>query len=1770
MLNLTGYNNLKIIHEGHRNIVYSAWRKKDHKQVIIKVLRSIKPEIGEIALIYHEFEVTKDLALPGVIKTYDLIEEQNQFALVQEDIQGISVSDYVKQQPIKDLSIFYKIALQMVASIGEIHRNHIIHKDIKPGNFIIDPKGLINRLTDFNIAAKLYHEVQEIVPPGKLEGTLAYMAPEQTGRMNMNIDYRSDFYALGVTFYELLTGQLPFQYTDPLELLHAHLAQPPPDASEVNPSIPKSLGKLIQKLMAKDPSNRYQSAIGIQIDLERCYKGENEPFILGLEDVYDRLNLSQKLYGREAEARLLLDSYDRVSQGGVETLMVCGYSGIGKTMLINEVHKPMVKHKGYFISGKFDQLERKTPYTAITQAFNKLARLILSEPDARFEGLKKELIKAMGSVAQLIIDLAPDMELILGPQPPLEKLPPQEMQNRMMIFFKRFLQTIASKDHPLVLFIDDLQWIDSGSLKLLEYIITDEDLSYVLLIGAFRDNEVDMHHPLRHFFKGMQDQGKMIHTLQLGPLTPANYEAFFKDSFIRDDETIKPFANLIHKRTEGNPFFCKQVISSLYKEHLVHFDHDHRQWEWNIEGIRALKITDNVVDLMLGKVAELPKETQKLLKYASCVGNRFTIEMLKLITDQSADSIGQSLWSALQEELIVTMEFGYKQVDALCQKSLADLLSKDITYQFIHDRVQQAVYQSISQDEKQSTHLTIARVLVEKEPEACKKERLFEVTDHFNQAQKLLTKKERIDVINLNYQAGLKALGANAYQPMSNYLQAGLVLTEATDWNELYELMFKLNREYAQSLYLTGAMEESAALADDLLHRAQNALDKASIYRIQYLFYQSRGKMIQALGSALNALEILGLKIPKQPSIFDVWAMMIQIKFAMWQFKWETLDKELKAMTDKNFLEASDILKEIPHLSYWVPGNMYLYLSLVGMDLILRHGRPPSSGLFLTRYSMAMLDLTRNVEQSLAIWAVAERFIACEKDKNSSAISYQLYGFFYNHLRNPFKEAYTYYQRGIRDSMDAGNLFGALANMHSISTTIRTESKSLNDLKDSVEKTLNFARKINFKFVIPYLELFLSAINNEMDLTSIDDSLHNAYENVLNQKILYSQTVASVVMARHYYFSESYVNASECHFRWFLAEEKVRYDVNGFTQKTIGALSIVKCLSQLPFLKRLHYRRHFRKLQQDVKWAAKECPPNYLHQYLILCGALSALKGREREAIRFFEEAIENAKKGDFYLWIAIANELAGDLLIEQGLPHAATYYIREAHYYYSRYGMGLKVKILEKRYPENLVSREELTARMQISDNRSISSSTTTSAALDFMSVIKASQTISREINLEKLFEKMLHIASENAGAEKAVFLEMHENGSWFIVASLSQSFQLHNIPLQLFDDIPEAIINLALRTNEPIVITDTRKDDRFSEDEYVRRIQPKSVLCVPIVHHETMVGLLYLENNLSIGSFTHDRVTVLKTLASQMAISLVNSHYLDHVQRLYNKTECFVPRSFLEILNIKKIEDVLLGACVKKNISVLFNDIRSFTTLVEKRTPEEAFAFVNRYWTFIAPIIRKHHGYIDQFLGDGLLAIFPNKPEDAIQASMAMMDALAEFNAAQKDKNDDPIKVGVGISTGLAMLGVIGEKGRHVAGIISDVANTAARVEGLNKMYGSRILLSGGTMRALTSRIPYILRKIDHVFLKGKITPTEIYEVIEWTSKLKEMGIDEYLALFSQGFHKYSLGQIQEALADFKKCLVYYPEDKAVEVLIDRCQTFLADGVPEGWNGTFVMTSK
>jgi len=657
--------------EGTRGKVFRAVTVFDKTPVIIKNLNPEFSTLRDLAELRHEYETARGLKLPGVVNPLALDRLDEQPALILEDFGGTSLQKFLKSQTIS-VELFLKLAVTLANTLGEIHSKKIIHNDINPENIILNMETGVTKITDFGIAAATSGGKHRLYNPEAIEGTLTYISPEQTGRMNRTVDHRTDFYSLGVTFYEMLLGRVPFDFSDPLELIHAHIAKRPTAPSQLNKTIPEAISQIILKLLSKTAEERYKSAFGLKADLEACVvlqkeRRDSTPFTPGAFDVSDSFEIPEKIYGREKEIEILLSTFSKVSTGQSAVLMVSGYAGSGKSVLVNEIHRPVVRQKGYFISGKFEQFQRDIPYASLIQAFRSLIKQLLTESRDRIENWRRALRDALGSNGQVIVDVIPEVELLMGKQVPIPHLPPEQSQNRFNLCFQKFIGVFTQPKHPLVLFLDDLQWADSGSLNLLTMLMTDADQKYLYVIGSYRDNEVDEINPLKTCLKSIKAGGGAFGEITVTGLTAKNILDLICDSLGCTRKTGAPLAELVLQKTYGNPFFVREFLKTLYQENLFEFDFSDG-WKWEIEQIKHINITDNVVELMAAKIKKLPEKTQKALQLAACIGNVFDLKILALATETKQVELAGWLSRATEEGLILPLGTGYRFFETLRKK----------------------------------------------------------------------------------------------------------------------------------------------------------------------------------------------------------------------------------------------------------------------------------------------------------------------------------------------------------------------------------------------------------------------------------------------------------------------------------------------------------------------------------------------------------------------------------------------------------------------------------------------------------------------------------------------------------------------------------------------------------------------------------------------------------------------------------------------------------------------------------------------------------------------------------------------------------------------------------------------------------------------------------------------------------------------------------------------------------------------------------------------
>jgi predicted ATPase/signal transduction histidine kinase len=1505
-LNFPGYSIESQIYEGERTVVYKGIRDTDAMPVVIKLMQNEYPSFSEIIQFRNQYSIAKNLDIPGIVKPYSLQTYHNGYALFME-YGGISLKEWAKNNNVEtryiaSLHDFLVVAIQIATIFDGLHRNRVIHKDIKPANILINPETKRIKIIDFSISSLLPRETQQLQNPNVLEGTLAYISPEQTGRMNRGIDYRTDFYSLGITFYELLTGELPFISDDPMELVHCHIVKQAASVNSINQNIPVIISNIIAKLMAKNAEDRYQSTLGLKHDLETCLYEYKETlditaFELGSRDISDCFLIPEKLYGRENEVETLLKAFDRVSAGAIEIMLVAGFSGIGKTAVVNEVHKPIVRQRGYFIKGKYDQFQRNIPLGAFVQAFRDLMGQLLSESDAQIQEWKSKILDAVGENGQVIIEVIPELERIIGKQEPAPELSGNAAQNRFNLLFQKFTQVFTCVEHPLVIFLDDLQWADSVSLKLMELLMT--DTGHLLLIGAYRDNEVNPTHSLMLTLDEIQKNRATINTITLSPLKQDDLNNLIADTLSCTISIARPLTELVYQKTKGNPFFSNQFLKSLYEDGLINFNFEVNHWECDIAQVKALALTNDVVEFMALQLQKLPSATQEILKLAACIGNQFDLTTLSIVYEKSQVDTASDLWKALQEGLILPISEVYKFYQGENNDRLTQEFDQLAKYRFLHDRVQQAAYSLIPDGQKQTTHLTIGQLLLHCSSQIEREEKLFDIVGHLNQGKELIVPpNERQALAQLNLAAGRKARTSTAYAAAMVYLQTGIGLLKPDCWLSEYDLTLNLYVAAAEAAYLNGDFEGMEQMTALVLDSSQTILDKIKVYEIQILARIAQSQMLEAIAVAKDALQQLGVELPGEPSEAKIGKALQAVNCQLQGRQIQEL-ADLPLMTDATSQAAMQLLAMLfPAVLTGIPSLLPL-LSSTMVSLSLQSGNTAASSVGYVIHGMVLCNFLGEVETGYAFGRLALNVLKNLNVQEHKSIVYGIFAGFIQHFQESESASIpmykTAYSTGIEigDFMNSGyaangyayTSFFSGAELSNLEQEMVGYSAALGQMKQySAQAYVNVTRQMvrNFIETVNQPECLIGTAYDEIVMIPkhIEDNELTIVAMLYIDKILLAYHFGNYTAAIDY------------------ATQVKQYLMAATGVSHIPVLHLYAALSHLAIISTQKEAMQAEILAQveihqtTLQQRALHAPMNYLHKWYLLEAERQRVLGNKAEAIECYERAITLAKENEYVNEEALANELAAKFYLGWGKEKIAQTYLIEAYYCYARWGAKAKIEDLEKRYSKllapifkerNIIKTGGTIAK--IFTNTIHSTSKTTTSVFDLSGIIKASQAISSEIELEKLLSHLMEVILENAGAEKSVLLLLKDKKLFVEVTANSNSKQKTQINVfqHAFEDtqeVPSNIINYVKNTLEVLVIDDANTQPRWVADIYIQRQQPKSILCMPILNQSKLVGILYLENRPTIGAFTTDRVELLNLLVSQAAISLENARLYKQAQ--------------------------------------------------------------------------------------------------------------------------------------------------------------------------------------------------------------------------------------------------------------------------------------------------
>jgi PAS domain S-box-containing protein len=1426
----------------------------ERKPVLAVLPAADRPPPQAIERLAHEYQLRNELDGAWAVRPLELAREDGRVVLVLEDPGGEPLARLLGQP--MEIGVFLRLAIGVAAALGKAHQVGLVHKDIKPGNILVNCLDGVVRITGFGIATRLPRERRTIAPPETIAGTLAYMAPEQTGWMNRSIDSRSDLYSLGVVFYQMLAGALPFAASDPTEWVHCHVARRPAPPGDRVETVPAPISKIVMKLLAKAAEERYQSAAGLERDLQRCLadwerQGRIDDFALGLNDTSDRLLIPETLYGRTREVAILLAGFERIVQGGApELVLVSGYSGIGKSAVVNELHRVLVPLRGLFASGKFDQYKRDIPYSTLAQAFQGLVRPLLAKSDAELHAWRGVFLEALEPNARLMTDLIPELKLIIGEQPPIPELEPRQAQSRFQLVFRRFIGVFARSEHPLALFLDDLQWLDPATLDLLEDLLTRSDLQHLMLLGAYRDNEVEATHPLMRKLDAIRQAGARVQEIRLKPLAPDDLGQLIADALRCDSERSSQLAQLVQEKTAGSPFFVIQFLHTLAAEGLLAFDHDAARWQWDLQRIHAKSYTDNVVDLMAAKLSRLPVETQQALQQMACLGNTAETTMLAIVLQITDEQIHGALWPAVRQQLVERVEDSYK---------------------FVHDRVQEAAYSLTPETLRAEAHLRIGRLLASQTPPEKREGAIFEIVNQMNRGVALITlRDEREQLAELNLIAGRRAKASTAYASALIYLDLGATLLAEDSWERRREFIFALELNRAECEFLTGQLSVAEERLAALSKRAMTTIEQAFVACLRIDVYLTLDQSSRAVAVCLDYLRHVGIEWSIHPPEEEVRREYERIWSLLGSRTIEELI-DLPLMDDPATLATVEVLSRASSPCAYTDANLTALTICKAISLSLEYGNCDASCFAYVMLAMVAGPRFGEYQTGFQFGQLGYELVERHGLKRFEASTYHLFVVFVVRWMQHVRARGDLLDRAFEAANRVGDLTRAAYTRNTLNSDLLFAGEPLPEVQGEAERGLAFVEKARFGLVIDIITTQLAHIRMLRGFTRNFGCFDDGQFHELHMESHLSRNPALAIATCWYwirklqgrYLAGDYVAALDAASKaqallWTTSSLLEEAEYHFYAALTRAAHCDFASAGERQ--QRMDaIAAHYRQLQV---WAAN-CPENFENRVALVGAEIARIEGRDVDAMRLYEQAIHSARANGFVHNEALAYERASAFYAARGFYQFAGLYLHNARYGYLRWGAEGKVRQLEEMHPE---------LRTEEPAPGPTNTIATPVEHLDLATVIKVSQTVSSEMVLDKLTDTLMRTAIEQAGAERGLLIVEQRIMAEAVTSSDSVVVQLCDEPVTPIA-LPESILHYVVRTNESVTLDDAAVQSPFTADPYIRQRQARSILCLPLINQGRLNGVLYLENNLTPRGFLPARITVLKLLASQAAISLENS---------------------------------------------------------------------------------------------------------------------------------------------------------------------------------------------------------------------------------------------------------------------------------------------------------
>ncbi|MDQ3141483.1 MAG: AAA family ATPase [Bacteroidota bacterium] len=1652
-------NYYEFIPQGYNTKVFAQIPIKDY------------PSLDDMVYLKNDFELTNKQIIPGTLKPYEMVRTKTGFMIYKEYFNGIPLEKFLQNREF-GIPLFLQLAIRLTSLLKEIHNKKTIVKEFIIENILISPENLEMKICSLGSATLLSRERPKYSSDFILYGSLWHVAPEQTGRIGRTVDYRTDFYSLGVIFYQILCGRKPFNYSDSIELIHAHIAKNPIEPKIFNENIPAQLSDLVMKLMAKNAEDRYQSEDGILEDLETCvhewqHNGNIGAFVLGQRDNSSIYSLSEKLYGRENEMELIQKTWKRIQQNRVELFLVTGYSGIGKTRLINEIRKPVLETNGYFISGKFDQLNKENPYSAFGMAFNNLIQILLSEPEDKIENWKQKLHTSLGDDAALLIEVIPELGRLIETHIEVIELGPIEGKKRFLNAFIQFLHTFENKERPLVIFIDDLQWADSGSLELINAICNSQ-LNQILLVGAYRNNEVDESHPLSVTLKVLEKEAAgRINSITLNELSSKDVNDLVSDTLHLNPKTTEDLTSLIMKKTRGNPFFIKQFMEKLIEERHIYYDSNVSSWIWNLSKISSLELTDYVVDLILIKLKKLSDPAQEIISLAACIGNTFELETLSTISKKSNSELAELLSETITAEFLYPVGQWVKYHHDEIFKTLNVQAKSNINYrfQFQHDRIQQAAYAIIPEADIKRTHLKIGQTLMTKMTNEEFDDNIFDILGHINIGRELINSKKELDELaSLNLKAAKRALRNNAISPALNHFTTGMDIMTADQDSELFKDLL-IGRSECE--YLLGNFVASEELFDQAIFNAGTNLKKADIICRKMALYENTQRYEKALEASVQGLKLIGMHLPLNAGPLHVMKELLTVKFLLINKSTSDL------LNNRNMVSPEKILMMKILMNLWGPlyllqkQNLLAFKILRMVNLSIRYGNSKESALAYAFYGYVISAQLKDYKSGYDFAKLGMALNIKFNDKTLRSKVMVISEGCVAHWKMPFGSYLANLREGYSAGIDSNDIIYAGYAATFANRNHLFMGKELNEVYDKMKGYIQFALKIqsvvSLHQMMPWARLVceLSQIEKEAFMFGelIEDKDHFNFINTLAQaKLLLPMAQYYTAKSMYHYILADYNEALDFANKSDGLMESVLGLPEWAEQLNFEVLSSLAVLLGGKTLSRKQDKKWKKTFKLMKRWA-EESPSNYESKYLLASAEFASLNKKHEEAKGLYEKAIISSQQSEMRYMTAIIYERLANHYFKLNDKFEAENYIHLALIEYQNWGAKTKVNILLQKFSFLFDTKrpgETITKGLS-------------STSLDLQSVLKAASILSGEIVEEKLLEKLLLIVIENAGAQNAYLIRNRMNKLYVDASSkMSDGFvcEVKSYPLEESKIISQAMVRKVFNTKEAIIVDDAQNDPRYIKDEQLNSSGKKSILCMPIQSKGQITAVLYLDNALSANTFTRNRLEILNLLSGQIAVSLDNAQMYQNLEQKVQERTSTIEKQKIELEAEKlKTDELLLNILPDEiaaelktfgksmprrheSVAIMFTDFEKFTRMSEKLSPESIVEIVDHHYKAFDQIIEKHGIEKIKTMGDaymcvsGLPKFNKNFAENAILAAIEIKEFVEKYNK-ERAANDLPFcQIRIGIHTGPVVAGVVGLR-KFAYDIWGDAVNTASRMQ-------------------------------------------------------------------------------------------------------------------------------